>query len=99
MEIRLHDRETIRVDALYSAMGMCPHSDLAAALGADLADDGRIRTDDHQRTSGRRAGVLGGGRTSSRAWNQLGVAMAHGEIAADRTRNNRLRREEGLSLA
>jgi len=95
VEIRLHDRETIRVDALYSAMGMCPHSDLAAALGADLADDGRIRTDDHQRTSVDGVWAVGDVVTGL---NQLGVAMAHGEIAATDA-HNRLRREEGLSLA
>lgn len=94
LEIRLADGETIRVDALYSAMGMRPHSELAAALGADLAADGRIRADDHQRTSVDGVWAVGDVVTGL---NQLGVAMAHGEIAATDV-HNRLRREEGLSI-
>lgn len=95
LDVRLADGETIRVDALYSAMGVRPHSGLAAALGADLAEDGRIRTDDHQRTAVDGVWAVGDVVTGL---NQLGVAMAQGEIAATDV-HNRLRKEEGLSLA
>jgi thioredoxin reductase (NADPH) len=94
LEVRLADGETIRVDALYSAMGMRPHSGLAEALGAALAADGRIRADGHQRTSADGVWAVGDVVTGL---NQLGVAMAQGEIAATDA-HNRLRREEGLSV-
>lgn len=93
--VRLADGEEIRVDVLYSAMGSRPRADLAAALGIARAEDGRIRADDHQRTS--RPGIWAIGDVVT-GLNQLGVAMAQGEIAATDLHND-LRRAEGLSLA
>lgn len=92
--VTLASGETIRVDALYSAMGMRPRTDLARALGVALAEDGRVEAPDHQRTSV--AGVWAVGDVVT-GLNQLGVAMAQGEIAATDV-HNRLRAEEGLTL-
>lgn len=92
--IRFADGETLRVDALYSAMGMRPHAELAADLGIALSADGRIPADDHQRTAADGVWAVGDVVTGL---NQLGVAMAHGEIAATDA-HNRLRRAEGLSV-
>ncbi|WP_372424792.1 NAD(P)/FAD-dependent oxidoreductase [Salinarimonas chemoclinalis] len=88
--VRLADGAEIRVDALYSAMGMRPHSGLAADLGVALAEDGRIPADPHQRTGIDGVWAVGDVVTGL---NQLGVAMAQGEIAATDV-HNRLRREE-----
>lgn len=38
-------------DVLYSALGVTPRTDLAAAAGAQLTDEGRVIVDDHMRTS------------------------------------------------
>ncbi|WP_349370827.1 NAD(P)/FAD-dependent oxidoreductase [Salinarimonas sp.] len=92
--IRFADGETLRVDALYSAMGMRPHAELAADLGVALSSDRRIPADDHQRTSADGVWAVGDVVTGL---NQLGVAMAQGEIAATDA-HNRLRRKEGLSV-
>ncbi|GGK27414.1 NAD(P)/FAD-dependent oxidoreductase [Salinarimonas ramus] len=89
--LTLEDGERIRVDALYSAMGMRPHSELARDLGIPLADDGRIPADPHQRTAADGVWAVGDVVTGL---NQLGVAMAQGEIAATDV-HNRLRRAEG----
>ncbi|WP_029032498.1 NAD(P)/FAD-dependent oxidoreductase [Salinarimonas rosea] len=88
--VRLADGAEIRVDALYSAMGMRPHSGLAADLGIPLAEDGRIPADPHQRTAADGVWAVGDVVTGL---NQLGVAMAQGEIAATDV-HNRLRRDE-----
>ncbi|MGP9821882.1 NAD(P)/FAD-dependent oxidoreductase [Salinarimonas sp. NSM] len=88
--VLLADGAEIRVDALYSAMGMRPHSGLAADLGVPLAEDGRIGADPHQRTAVEGVWAVGDVVTGL---NQLGVAMAQGEIAATDV-HNRLRRDE-----
>jgi thioredoxin reductase (NADPH) len=44
-----HGRQ--QFDTLYPALGSQIHATLARALGADLGEDGSIRTDSHQRTS------------------------------------------------
>jgi thioredoxin reductase (NADPH) len=64
-------------------------------LGIELHPDNRIITDDHQRTS--LEGCYAAGDIVT-GLNQLGVAMAQGEIAAVDI-HNRLRSREGLRLA
>lgn len=86
--------ERLVVDALYAAMGMRPVNALAVRLGIGLAADGRVDAPDHQRTSVEGVWAVGDVVTGL---NQLGVAMAHGEIAATDV-HNRLRRDEGLTL-
>ncbi len=82
-------------DSIYSALGFHPRADLAAMMGLRLHEDGRIVTDDHQRTS--IDGCYAAGDIVT-GLNQLGVAMAQGEIAAVDI-HNRLRAREGLKLA
>ena len=81
-------------DAIYSALGIQPRADLAATLGVELLEDGRIVVDHHQRTSVEDCYAVGDIVTGL---NQLGVAMAQGEIAAVDI-HNRLREREGLKV-
>lgn len=91
----LQDGAILSFDAIYSALGSHPRADLAAALGIALHSDRRIMTDAHQRTSIDACYAIGDIVTGL---NQLGVAMAQGEIAAVDI-HNRLRAKEGLCLA
>ena len=84
----------LTVDALYPALGFEPRSSLASGLGLRLHEDGRIAADDRQRTSNPRCYAAGDIVTGL---NQIGVAMAQGEIAAVDI-HNRLRAAEGRSL-
>jgi thioredoxin reductase (NADPH) len=88
------DGSALTFDAIYSALGIHPRADLAALLGLELHPDRRIVTDTHQRTS--IAGCYAAGDIVT-GLNQIGVAMAHGEIAAVDI-HNRLRAREGLRL-
>ena len=81
-------------DAIYSALGIQPRADLAAGLGVELLEDRRIVTDSHQRTSIEGCYAVGDIVTGL---NQLGVAMAQGEIAAVDI-HNRLREQAGLKV-
>lgn len=89
------DGESLVFDAVYSALGTHPRAELAATLGLDLHEDRRIIADDHQRTSLDGCYAVGDIVTGL---NQIGVAMAQGEIAAVDI-HNRLRLNEGLCLA
>jgi thioredoxin reductase (NADPH) len=89
------DGRALTFDAIYSALGIQPRADLAATLGIELHPDNRIITDDHQQTS--LEGCYAAGDIVT-GLNQLGVAMAQGEIAAVDI-HNRLRSREGLRLA
>ncbi|MDQ4060596.1 MAG: NAD(P)/FAD-dependent oxidoreductase, partial [Pseudomonadota bacterium] len=89
------DGTSLTFDAIYSALGIHPRADLAAALGVELQADRRIVTDGHQHTSIEGCYAAGDIVTGL---NQLGVAMAQGEIAAVDI-HNRLRAREGLRLA
>ncbi len=84
----------IEVEALYPALGAKPRSGLAAGIGVRLQEDARIVVDEHQRTSHPRCYAAGDIVTGL---NQIGVAMAHGEIAAVDI-HNRLRTAEGRAL-
>lgn len=89
------DGSVLTFDSIYSALGIHPRADLAAMLGVKLQPDNRIVTDNHQRTSIEGCYAAGDIVTGL---NQLGVAMAHGEIAAVDI-HNRLRAQEGLRPA
>jgi thioredoxin reductase (NADPH) len=91
----LADGTALMFDNIYSALGIHPRADLAAALGVELRPDRRIVTDGRQRTS--IDGCYAAGDIVT-GLNQLGVAMAHGEIAAVDI-HNRLRTREGMCLA
>jgi thioredoxin reductase (NADPH) len=89
------DGSVLAFDAIYSALGSHPRADLAAALGLSLHHDRRIVAGDHQQTSIEGCYAIGDIVTGL---NQLGVAMAQGEIAAVDI-HNRLRAREGLCLS
>lgn len=89
------DGSSLSSDTVYSALGTHPRADLAAAMGVQLESDDRIRTDSHQRTSIDTCYAAGDIVTGL---NQLGVAMAQGEIAAVDI-HNRLRAQEGRCLS
>lgn len=72
---------------VYTALGVRPRSQLAEQLGVRLQEDGRISTGPHQETN--IDGVFSVGDVVT-GLNQLGVAMAHGEIASVAV-HNRLR--------
>lgn len=79
--------EPRRFDALYSALGVTPRSDLALKLGARLASDDRLYVDDHQQTSV--PGLFAAGDLV-RGLNQISTAEGEAAIAATAI-HNRLR--------
>lgn len=94
VRISFADGSTMHCDAVYAALGVRPRAELASGLGVKLSADGRIRTDSHQRTSEPQVYAAGDVVTGL---NQIGIAMAQGEIAATDIHNT-LRREENLCL-
>jgi thioredoxin reductase (NADPH) len=95
VRLGFEDGGAARVAAVYPALGVEPRSDLARALGAELRPDGRIVTDDRQRTTAPDCFAVGDIVTGL---NQIGVAMAQGEVAAVDI-HNALRAEEGRTLS
>lgn len=81
---------------LYTALGNCPRSQIAAQLGAELEGDRRIKVDAHQQTSADGVYAIGDVVTGL---NQLGVAMAQGEIAAVAIHNRLQKAEDGVAGA
>lgn len=94
-QLTFADGKRLSFETIYSGLGIHPRAELAAAMGVELQPDRRIVTDAHQRTSIEGCYAAGDIVTGL---NQLGVAMAQGEIAAVDI-HNRLRAEEGLKLA
>lgn len=72
-------------DTLYPALGSDVHSDLAAMVGADLADGGCIAVDDHQRTS--LPGLYAAGDVVL-GLDQISHAMGAAGVAATTIRND-----------
>ncbi|MCF6367697.1 NAD(P)/FAD-dependent oxidoreductase [Rhizobium halophilum] len=87
VDLQLEGGQQLHGIVLYTALGVRPRSQLAAQLGVRLEEDGRITTGSHQETN--IDGCFAAGDVVT-GLNQLGVAMAHGEIAAV-TVHNRLR--------
>jgi Thioredoxin reductase len=85
--LRFADGTLLDGVVLYSALGVRPRSALAAGLGLALEEDGRIATSAHQEAAIEGCFAVGDVVTGL---NQLGVAMAQGEIAAVAI-HNRLR--------
>jgi len=94
VHIEFVDGTSLDVDFLYSALGVTPSAGLAAMLGVERSPESRILVKEHQRTSVDGCYAAGDVVTGL---NQLGVAMAQGEIAAVDI-HNRLRQREGLAL-
>lgn len=80
--------DTLRFDAIYTALGLRGRSDLATRLGAAHDEDGMLLVDDHQRTSV--PGLLAVGDVVP-GLTQIGVAMGQAAIAAS-TINSSLER-------
>ena len=87
MDLHLEGGKKLEGAILYSALGVRPRSRIAAELGVRLEEDGRISTGLRQETNVE--GCFGAGDVVT-GLNQLGVAMAHGEVAAVAI-HNRLR--------
>ena len=74
-----------RFDSVYPALGSDVHSSLAKMMGVDLAEDGSIRVDSHQRTSV--PGVYAAGDVV-KGLDQISHAMGEGGVAATTIRND-----------
>ncbi|ASY59833.1 NAD(P)/FAD-dependent oxidoreductase [Sinorhizobium sp. CCBAU 05631] len=85
MALEFMGAATMEAVAVYSALGCRPQSLLAQAIGVKLDEEGRIPTDRHQRTDVRFFYAIGDVVTGL---NQMGVAMAQGEIAAVTAHND-----------
>ena len=81
-------------DLVYSALGTSPNAELAQALNACLADDGRLEVDLHQKTSV--PGLYAAGDVV-RGLNQIAVATAEAAVAATDIHNN-LREQDGQTV-
>ncbi len=81
-------------DLVYSALGTTPNADLARALNARLADDGRLEVDLHQKTSV--DGLYAAGDVV-RGLNQIAVATAEAAVAATDI-HNALRQADGMTV-
>lgn len=75
----------LRFDSVYPALGSDVHSSLATMLDVDLAEDGCIKVDDHQRTSV--TGVYAAGDVV-KGLDQISHAMGEGGVAATSIRND-----------
>ena len=95
VRIAFADGTTMPFDAAYAALGVEARSGLAAQLGVELSPDGRIITDQRQRTSQPQVYAAGDAVTGL---NQIGVAMAQAEVAAMEI-HNVFRRGEKLCPA
>jgi thioredoxin reductase (NADPH) len=73
------DGRRLRLDTLYPVLGADAQSELAAALGAALDQEGALEVDDHLQTSV--PGLYAIGDVVS-ALNQISVAVGHAAIAA-----------------
>jgi thioredoxin reductase (NADPH) len=93
MDIRIDNDEIVvataggehRFDSVYPALGSDIHSGLAAMVGVDLAEDGCISVDDHQRTP--LPGLYAAGDVV-KGLDQISHAMGEGGVAATTIRND-----------
>ena len=83
-------------DSIYPALGSDIHTQLAEMLGADLASDGCILCDDHQRSSV--AGLYAAGDVVH-GLDQISHAMGEGGVAATSIRNDLCSRMPRLRAA
>lgn len=82
--LTMEDGRAYEFDAIYSALGSEPRSDLAVQLGAALDENGCVKTDSHQQTSIR--GLFAAGDVVS-GLDQISVAMGQAAIAATAIHN------------
>lgn len=74
-----------RFEAVYAALGSTPHSSLATSLGAELAMDGCVKVDGHQRTT--TPGLYAAGDVVA-GLDQISHAMGEAGVAATTVRND-----------
>ena len=72
-------------DSVYPALGSDTHTELAAQVGAKIAEDGTLPVDDHQRTSV--PGLYAAGDVVL-GLDQISHAMGEGGVAATTMRND-----------
>ncbi|CAN5846371.1 NAD(P)/FAD-dependent oxidoreductase [soil metagenome] len=84
------DHGRLQFDAVYTALGVDPRTDLADQAGARRCDDGRLIVDEHQQTTV--AGLYAAGDLV-RGLNQISTAQGEAAIAATAL-HNRLRETE-----
>jgi thioredoxin reductase (NADPH) len=92
-DVRLEDHGIVlvtgdgerRFDSVYPALGSDIHSGLARMIGVDLAEDGCIKVDSHQRTSV--PGLYAAGDVV-KGLDQISHAMGEGGVAATTIRND-----------
>ncbi|CAN5408533.1 NAD(P)/FAD-dependent oxidoreductase [soil metagenome] len=85
------DHGRLVFDAVYTALGVDPRTELAVQAGARCCDDGRLIVDDHQQTTV--AGLYAAGDLV-RGLNQISTAQGEAAIAATAL-HNRLREARG----
>jgi thioredoxin reductase (NADPH) len=76
---------THEFDSIYPALGSDTHTELAKQVGADIAEDGTLPVDDHQRTSV--PGLYAAGDVVL-GLDQISHAMGEGGVAATTIRND-----------
>ncbi len=86
----------LRFDTLYPALGTSPRNRLAAAVGAQVAEDGCILTDEHQQTNV--PGLFAAGDVVE-GLDQISVAMGQAAKAATAIHNMLRERDEALGAA
>ncbi len=94
LTLHLEDGSRHRFDTVYSALGIAPRNDMARALGAELAEDGRLVTGERQETSV--PGLFAAGDVVS-GLNQISIAMGQAAIASTAIHNGLRKREGGWS--
>jgi thioredoxin reductase (NADPH) len=72
-------------DSVYPALGSDTHTELAGQVGAEIAEDGTLPVDDHQRTSV--PGLYAAGDVVL-GLDQISHAMGEGGVAATTMRND-----------
>lgn len=77
--IKTGEESSIRVKAIFIAIGIDPNNELAKKIGVELTEDGLIKVDDHQRTNLPRIYACG---DITPGQGQIAVAVGEGTTAA-----------------
>ncbi len=77
--IKTGEESSIRVKAIFIAIGIDPNNELAKKIGVELTEDGLIKVDDHQRTNLPRVYACG---DITPGQGQIAIAVGEGTTAA-----------------
>ena len=77
--IKTGEESSIRVKAIFIAIGIDPNNELAKKIGVELTEDGLIKVDDHQRTNLPRIYACG---DITPGQGQIAIAVGEGTTAA-----------------